>query len=75
MSAVPAPHVDFPAAQLVDVRAVAKLLGCSTRHVYRLTDAGLMPPSIRLGTLVRWSRTAIDEWIGQGCPSCRRAGR
>ncbi len=58
-------------AKLLDVRAVAKLLACSQRHIYRLTDAGRMPEPIKLGTLVRWSRNEIDEWIHAGCPSCR----
>ena len=43
-----------PAAPaLLDVRAVAQLLDCSTRHVYRLADNGGMPPPVRLGALVR----------------------
>lgn len=65
-----------PSPQLLDVDAVAALLGCSPRHVYRLSDAGRMPAPVRLGALVRWSATAIREWIDQGCPKCdRRAGR
>jgi excisionase family DNA binding protein len=58
------------------VQAVAGLLGCSPRHVYRLSDAGRMPAPVKLGSLVRWSATAIREWNDQGCPSCRKgAGR
>src|SRR5262245_8368607 len=30
--------------QLLDVRAVAALLDCSPRHVYRMANAGHMPP-------------------------------
>jgi excisionase family DNA binding protein len=62
-------------AKLLDVRAVAELLGCSPRTVYRLADAARMPAPIRLGSLVRWSRDAIDEWIRAGCPSMRKAVR
>ncbi len=63
-------------AELLDVRAVAALLGgCSTRHVYRLADAGRMPRPIRLGTLVRWRRTELEAWIGAGCPSQQPGGR
>lgn len=57
--------------QLLDVRAVAALLGCSPRHVYRLADAGKMPAPVRLGALVRWSRQAIEAWIADGCPPVR----
>jgi excisionase family DNA binding protein len=60
-------------AALIDVRAVAALLGCSTRHIYRLTDAGRMPTPVRLGALIRWRRAEIEEWIATGCPSTRRA--
>lgn len=58
-------------AKLLDVRAVAEMLGCSQRHVYRLSDAGKMPPPVKLGSLVRWSAAAIREWIDQGCPAVR----
>ena len=63
----PRDHIDEPA--MLDVRAVALLLACSPRHVYRLADAGRMPRPIRLGALVRWRRCDLDEWIRLGCPS------
>ena len=58
---------------LLDVRAVAALLDCSPRHVYRLADAGRMPAPVRVGALVRWRRTDIDSWLAAGCPAS--AGR
>jgi excisionase family DNA binding protein len=58
--------------KLMTVRDVAHELQCSPRTVYRLADAGRMPPPVRLGSLVRWSRQAIDAWIVAGCPNCRR---
>jgi excisionase family DNA binding protein len=58
-------------AKLLDVQAVAELLGCSTRHVYRLSDAGRMPAPVKLGALVRWSASAIRQWIDAGCPAVR----
>jgi len=37
-------------AALLDVRAVDAMLGgCSVRHIYRLSDAGLMPRPVRIG--------------------------
>jgi excisionase family DNA binding protein len=63
------------ASQLLDVRAVAALLGCSTRHIHRLADGGLMPPPVRLGALVRWRRADIDSWLAGGCRPCRTAVR
>jgi excisionase family DNA binding protein len=62
-------------AALLDVRAVAALLNCSPRHVYRLADAGRMPPPVRLGALVRWRRQDLDAWLAGGCRPIRQAGR
>ena len=54
---------------LLEVRQVAAVLGCSPRHVQRLADRGQMPRPVRLGALVRWSASEIDEWVAQGCPA------
>ena len=63
------------AAELLDVRDVAALLGrCSVRHVHRLADAGKMPRPVKLGALVRWRRAELDAWIDAGCPSQKPAG-
>lgn len=56
---------------LLDVEQVASLLRCSTRHVYRLADVGRMPRSIKLGSLVRWRRGEVLDWIAAGCPKVR----
>jgi len=45
---------------LIDVHAVATMLSCSTRHVYRLCDGGRMPQPVRLGALIRWDRSVIE---------------
>lgn len=73
MSAVSTPAESPP--KLLDVQAVAKMLGCSTRHVYRLSDGGKMPSPIKLGALVRWSKTAVESWIADGCPAIRKGAR
>lgn len=59
------------AAALLDVRAVAALLDCSARHVYRLADAGRMPSPLKLGALIRWRRADLDTWIAGGCRPVR----
>jgi len=56
---------------LIDVRAVASLLGCSPRHVTRLEEAKQMPPAIKLGRLSRWQRDVVLAWIAAGCPDCQ----
>lgn len=58
-----------------DVSDVAALLQASERHVWRLLDAGRLPPCMRLGRLVRWPRKTIDEWISSGCPVPNTTGR
>ncbi len=35
-------------------------------------DAGGMPRPLKLGSLVRWSRGAIEAWISEGCLPCRK---
>ena len=59
----------LPAMLTID--QVARLLNCSTRTVYRLNDAGKMPRPVRLGALVRWNRSEIDQWIADGCPAAK----
>jgi excisionase family DNA binding protein len=52
---------------LLDVQQVANLLTCSTRHCYRMADAGKMPRPLKVGTLCRWSRQSLLDWIDGGC--------
>lgn len=62
------------AAELLDVKAVATFLGgCSTRHVFRLADVGRMPRPIKLGSLVRWRRSELINWLDGGCRPIRPA--
>ena len=58
-------------ARLVNVATVAEMLGCSRRHVYRMSDAGRMPGPVKLGQLARWRRAELDEWLAAGCPAMR----
>ena len=58
---------------LLNVLDVAHLLSCSARHVRRLSDAGRMPRPVKLGTLARWKRAEIEQWLAAGCPDARRS--
>ncbi|NLV40943.1 MAG: helix-turn-helix domain-containing protein [Candidatus Hydrogenedentes bacterium] len=56
--------------RLLDVVAVAGLLGISERGVWRFRDAGRMPAPVTLGRLVRWRHADLTAWIAAGCPDC-----
>jgi len=51
------------------VHEVARMLNCSARTVYRLTDSGRMPRPVKLGALVRWPKAVIKRWIAESCPT------
>ena len=47
---------------LIDSRQAATKLGCSVRHLDSQRAAGKVP-FIKIGNLVRFSPTVLDEWI------------
>ena len=57
---------DLPA--MLTVHEIARMLNCSARTVYRLTDSGRMPRPVKLGAMVRWPREVIESWVAMGCP-------
>ena len=57
------------------VAQFATVLQCSERHVWRQIDLGAIPGVLRIGRLVRISRTIADAWLAAGSPSHRRASR
>lgn len=59
---------------LLDVRAVAALLGVSTAHIRRLTDRGAMPRPVALGRCRRWRRGDVVDWIATGCKRVENPG-
>ena len=58
-------------ATLLNVQAVAAMLDCSVRHVYRMSDSCRLPAPVRIGTLIRWRRDVLIAWLDAGCPPCR----
>ncbi len=60
------PQTARPDAATYTVADLAALLKCSPRHIHRLTDARRIPGLIRVGRLVRYSRTRVDEWVAKG---------
>ncbi len=65
-------HLQDIKPALLNTKGVAKLLGISTRQVWRLLSAGRLPSPVTLGAsgrLRRWRRIELLEWINHGCPS------
>ena len=60
---------------MLTVNQVAKMLNCSTRTIYRLTDLGRMPRPVKLNSLVRWPRDVIERWVAAGCPKGGKEAR
>jgi len=50
--------------QLIDKKALVKLVQYSPQHIARLEKAGQFPKRIRLGqNRVAWLLSEIDDWI------------
>lgn len=52
---------------LLDIHQVALYLAISERHVHRLSNDAKMPPPIKLGNSIRWSRQELMTWVNGGC--------
>ena len=58
--------IDKPDAQLLDVGAVAALMSCSVRHIWRMSDSGHFPRPIGIGMkLKRWPRSTVEQWLAE----------
>ncbi len=53
-----------------DVEAAA-MASVSRASWHRLRAAGKVPPSVRLGRVVRWRRADVVLWVEWGCPDAR----
>ncbi len=69
----PAPVDDN--AETLDIKVIARMLGCSESHVRRLAECKRMPRSFKLGRLRRWDRSQVEKWIADGCPDCQKRRR
>jgi predicted DNA-binding transcriptional regulator AlpA len=67
--------IEQPARRLGDAKAVGRVLDLSWRTVYRLADAGKIPPGFKLGASRRWDLAQIEEFIRDGCKPPKTAAR
>ena len=56
---------------LIGAVDLARLLGVSTRTLWRLRSAGELPEPVRFGGTVRWRLEEVRKWIAEGCPIVR----
>ncbi len=61
-----APQISEPL--LLDVQAVARLVGLSRASVLRMAASGKMPLPLHLGRSRRWRAEELRDWTRAGCP-------
>ncbi|MBC7816848.1 MAG: helix-turn-helix domain-containing protein [Planctomycetaceae bacterium] len=55
---------------LIDAAEFARLLSVSKPTIWRLREAGKLPPAIALTSqCIRWRRDRVLGWIDEGCPA------
>lgn len=57
---------------LIDIKAVATMLGRSPRSIYRDDTAGRLPRPIKLGGSKKWRAAELLAWVEAGCPERRK---
>ena len=74
MKKVPVPKKevggDANAAALIGVKELAVMLGegDNERAVYKMREAGRLPPTMRHTRNLRWRKAEVRDWIDAGCP-------
>ena len=60
--------------RLLTKSQLGERLGCDRRTVDRWLEQGIIPTRlrVRLGSLVRFRESAVDEWIADGCKAGER---
>ena len=53
---------------LLDAKGAAQLCMISESMFYKLSRTGKTPAPVRVGTLLRWRRKELLDWIVKGCP-------
>lgn len=55
---------------LIAAAELARMLSVSKPTVWRMKEAGKLPPAIALtAQCVRWRHEDVLSWIGSGCPA------
>lgn len=59
-------------AVLLKSPEVAKMLGISEQHLFRLNAAKKIPAPIKLGKSIRWRKAELINWISSGAPDLKQ---
>ena len=54
--------------QMLRVKDLIKLFGVTKPTIHRWIDNGTLPKPARLGKVIAWKKTVIDEWIASNTP-------
>jgi predicted DNA-binding transcriptional regulator AlpA len=55
-----------PSTTLLHAKQIAAFLGCSPKHVRRLSDRGDFPRPVKAGRrILRWPREAVEKWLAE----------
>lgn len=55
--------------ELMTTKETARLVNCGERTLWRWSRSGIAPAPIKInGTVVRYRRAVMMEWIADGCP-------
>lgn len=54
---------------LLSVGQVARLTGLSKRTIWRMARESRTPDPVRIGRVVRFRASEVDQWLRLGCPN------
>lgn len=57
----------LPPEQVLDIKALAHCLSCSSRTIHRRVQYGQLPPPIHMGGQSIWVVGRIRQWISSLC--------
>ena len=62
-------QTDTTPSVLIDAAELARMLSISKPSIWRLKEAGKLPPAIALTSqCIRGRRSDIEAWLAAGCP-------
>jgi excisionase family DNA binding protein len=61
--------------RLLKVSEVARLLGVSSRQIFKLARSGQLPAAVKLSRSTRWRESDIRAFIANGCKLQPAAGQ